>query len=149
MGFEKENKCIIPFGKATKHALYHLDPSIKFTNHGSYGAAPKYIIERKRELQMDMEKCPDRWFRFTSFAKWEESIKALADYLKVDKQNVLLFENATESIGTILKWIEFDGCQDAILTTSINYQAILNAVDYTAKYRMKPDNFVNVFKVTF
>lgn len=148
MGFdENEKKCVIPFGKQTKLALYHLDPSIKFTNHGSYGTTPKFILDRKRELQMAMERCPDRWFRYTSLEKWEESINAMADYLKVNKKQVLLYENVTESMGTVLKWVEFDGCRDAILTTAINYQAVLNAIDHTSKYRMPSNNCVQVFKV--
>lgn len=142
-----KNKSLIPFGKPTKHALYDLDPDIKFTNHGSFGSSPKYIYERKKQLQIEIKTCPDRWFRFTAFKKWEDSIKSLSDYLKVSKDNLLLFENATESIGTILKWIEFDGCKDAILTTSTNHAAVLNGVDFTSKYRFQPDNYVNVFKV--
>ena len=136
-----------PFGKQARNALFNLDPALTVTNNGSYGSSPKPIIERKREMQMEMERCPDRWFRVTSFQKWEESLEALGKYLKVPKENLIINENATEAINTVLKWVEFDGSKDAILTTEINYQAILNAIDYAAKYRMKPGNFVNVVKV--
>ena len=149
MGLDGEKNCTIPFGKATKHVLYELDPALHFVNHGSYGAAPKLIIERKRAMQAEMERCPDKWFRYTSMEKWEESRQALADYLKVDKANVLLLENATEAVGTVLKWVEFDGgSHDVILTTAINYQAVLNAIDYTSKYRFKPENNIQVIKVS-
>jgi isopenicillin-N epimerase len=149
MGFDGEEKvCAIPFGKATKHTLFELDSSIHFTNHGSYGTAPKLILERKRQFQSEMERCPDKWFRFTAFPLWENSMQALADYLKVSKSNVLLFENTTEAVGTVFKWVEF-APGDAILTTGINYQAVLNAIDYTAKYRFKPEDQVQVIKVVY
>lgn len=137
------------FGKQARNALFNLDPLITTTNNGSFGASPKLILDRKREMQMESERCPDRWFRYTSFEKWEENLTALSKYLRVPKENLIFNENATEAIGTVLKWVEFDGSRDAILTTEINYQAIQNAIDYTAKYRMKPGNYVNVVKVIF
>lgn len=77
-----KNKCEIPFGKPTRDALYPLDPILNFTNHGSYGTAPKLILERKRELQNEMELCPDRWFGPTSFQKWNESLQARTNKTK-------------------------------------------------------------------
>lgn len=135
------------FGEQIKLESFHLDSSITFCNHGSYGTVPKTIFSKKQELMLEIESAPDKWFRYTSIEQWNRNKQLLADYLKVDSDNLLICDNATESINAALKSIEFNGCQDAILTTEYTYKAISNTVDYVSKYRFSQDNQVQVFQV--
>ena len=112
------------FGHAMKRECYQLDASIAFCNHGSYGSVPNVIFDRKLALQKEMENCPDKWFRKSMFEKWEYNRKLLANYLKVNSENIFICDNATESINCSLKSIEFNGSQDAILCTQYTYQGI-------------------------
>ena len=140
-----ENDCV-KFGNQLKLDEFNLDKNKYFLNHGSYGACPKQIYAKKQQLQMEMEAAPDKWFRITSLAQWTRNKQVLATYLKVNADNILICDNATESINAALKSIEFNGSQDAILATEYTYRAVLNTVDYVAKYRAE-NNPVNVFKV--
>jgi isopenicillin-N epimerase len=137
----------IKYGKELKDEMFNLDKSIYFTNHGSYGSVPKSILDKKFQLQLEMEKSPDKWFRFTSFDLYKKNLESLANYLRVDKQHLVFSENATDGINCALKSIEFDGPADAILATNYTYAAILNTIDYISKYRFKQKaDQVNVVK---
>lgn len=136
------------FGKPMRIKFYALDPNLALTNHGSYGSSPKPILERKRLLQDKMENSPDMWFRFTMFDLWEKNLSLLSKYLRVEVSNILIGENATECINAILKSIEFDcGGNEVILTTNLNYYAILMAIEYTSTYRFSKSNQIHVHKI--
>lgn len=135
------------FGKPLRDKFYRLDQRLALTNHGSYGSAPSPVLEKKRQLQDEMESSPDMWFRYRMFDLWSNSLSALASYLKVDVNSLLIGENATENINAVLKSIPLDAKQDAILTTNFNYGAILNSIDYTARYRLDPANPVYIHEI--
>lgn len=141
------NKTQIEFGKQVRDLFYNLDPNVAFLNHGSYGSSPKPVIDRKRKLQDEMEANPDLWFRLSLYDNWIKNLSSLANYLKVDISNVLIGENATDCINVILKSIEFDGAKDAILTNSLEYGAVKNAIDYTSKYHRDKTDQVNIYSI--
>lgn len=115
------NKNLLNFGYETKNQSYQLDTSTTFCNHGSYGAVPNVIFNRKNELQHEIEHNPDKWFRITSFKMWLKNKREIAEYLNVNDENILICDNATESINCVLKSIEFKGSRDAILCTQYTY----------------------------
>jgi selenocysteine lyase/cysteine desulfurase len=138
----------IPFGREAKSKLYALDPTFSFTNHGSFGACPKMILEKRFELQLELEKCADKWFRLTIHELWSKNVRSLADYLHVNERNIMLCENATEAINAVLKSIEFDkGGREAILANEYTYGAVLRTIDYVSKYRLDIADRIQVFKV--
>lgn len=138
---------VAKFGTEIKHESFHLDQALTFVNHGSYGTVPRKVFAKKQKLQLEIESAPDKWFRYTSLKEWHHNKQLLADYLKVNTANLLICENATESINAALKSIQFNGSRDAILEMEYTYNAIANSVDYVAKYRMAEDDAVQVFKV--
>ena len=145
----EDNHFEMSFGKEVKRNLFLLDDAITFVNHGSYGATPRSIFEKKYKLQQELENAPDKWFRISTLNLWTQNIRSLAEFLQVDSNNLVLCENATEAINAALKSIEFNGSNDAILATQYTYGAILNTIDYVAKYRFSPSNQVQIFKVPF
>ena len=139
----EKNMFRINFGRHLKQELFNLDHEYVFTNHGSYGSVPKSILNKKIQLQYELEKSPDKWFRYTSFDLYNKNLTSLANYLKCDSKNMVLCDNATEAINVAMRAIEFNGAQDAILATSCTYPAILNTIDYTSKYRLKENDYIN------
>lgn len=138
----------IDFGKHLRDLYYKLDVKLALTNHGSYGSAPKPILDKKRQLQDEMEASPDEWFRFRIVDLWKTNLTSLASYLGSGDDQILIGDNATDCINAVLKSIQFDADNtEAILTTSLNYQAILNAIDYTSKYRLKDTNYIYVHQI--
>ena len=139
----------VEFGKKTRNEMYLLDEKIHFTNHGSFGAIPKPIYKKRLELLNEMEKAPDAWFRVKSKKLWISNRQSLANYLKVNLDNLVLTENATDAINSILKAAsENYTMNDAILAHEYTYAAVLNSIDYVAKYRYSStNNQLKVFKV--
>jgi len=136
------------FGEKTRKRFYLLDETIHFTNHGSYGAVPKPIQNKRIELLQEMEKAPDAWFRVKSFKLWNSNRQSLASFLNVDSENIVLTENATDAINSVLKaTTERLTKNDAILAHEYTYAAVLNAIDYVAKYRFAINDQINVLKV--
>lgn len=135
------------FGKTSKKDVFYLDESFVFLNHGSYGSVPKTIEEKRHNLQLEMEKCPDIWFRYTSFDLWNKNRVCLAKFLRISDENLVLVENATDGINAVLKSINLEGSRDAILAQEFTYPAILNAIDYISKYRFKENSHIPVYNV--
>lgn len=136
----KENQ--VKFGNDVKKLFFDLDQSVIFINHGSYGAVPKIISQKRRELQLIQEKNPDDWFRYTSNGIWTKNLFYLAGFLNVPQENLVFCFNATDSINSIMKSIKFQGKQDAILFTNLTYGAIQNTIDYVSNYRFDDQNRV-------
>ena len=102
----KKHSFKLDFGKSIRNELFSLDKNLFFTNHGSYGAVPKLIFAKRNDLLLEMEASPDIWFRYKSIKLWNESRQALADYLGVNVHHLVLTENATDSINSIVKSID-------------------------------------------
>ncbi len=108
---------------------------------------PKPVYERRQRLQVELESAPDAWFRFKLPELWHDNRKALADFLRVNVDNLVLSDNATDAINSVLKSIEFAGCTDAIFTNRYTYGAIKNAVEQTSKYRFDENNKVRIVEM--
>ena len=143
------NDIILKFGKKMKHdnAWYYFDTSIVFTNHGGLGRVPKSIIKKRQELQLMMESSPDIFYRITSYKLWHDSRLAMANYLNVNVDNLILCQNTTAGINSILNSINFEVNNDVILATEFTYEPILNAIDNTSKYRFDQDKHIQVLKL--
>ena len=139
---------MIEFGKKVRKELYLLDENLYFTNHGSYGAVPEPIQRKRLELLEEIEKAPDAWFRVKSFKLWNSNRQSLATFLKINVENLVLCENATDAINSILKASTKNLTKnDAILAHEYTYAAVMNALNYTVKYRYAPEDQISLYKV--
>ena len=108
-----------------------LDPDVTFLNHGSFGAAPREVLEEQRRLQERMEQNPSKFFLELPGAL-RTSAERLAGFLGGHGRDYVFTENATAGCNTVLNSIPF-GQGDEILLTNHCYPAVLLAAQQVAK----------------
>lgn len=108
-------------------ALWTLDPSIAFLNHGSFGATPRPVLDAQSRWRAEMEREPVAflWRRLPS--RLEESRVAVSTLLDADPDGLVFVRNATTGINTVLASLEL-GPGDRLVATDHVYPAVLNAV---------------------
>lgn len=112
------------FGEPMKEKFL-LDESVTHVNQGSYGAAPKCVLEQKIKYLYEQENQPDLWFRQKHSKLYEESLAAAAEFLGAKPENLALVDNVTTGINTIVKSLSFSP-GDKIIVNSHTYNAIAN-----------------------
>ena len=111
-------------------------------NNGSFGAAPKSVLEYQSALSSEWLYNPDDFWisledRFTGVC-----LRIANEVLKCDWKDVFLIDNLTTAISTLLHSIlighkkekeaqhEIYDKQEVVLTSSFTYNAVKNAVSY-------------------
>lgn len=118
------------------------DPAYRPLNHGSYGAFPKTIRNRQREIQDQTESRSDPFIRFTIPKLLRESREAVAPLLGASVEEVVFVPNATTGVNTVLRNLKYsDG--DIILYLSTAYGAcektILHVCETSSAQAVKVD----------
>jgi hercynylcysteine S-oxide lyase len=90
-----------------REEAFLFDPAYTPLNHGSYGAYPKAVRTRQRELQDLTEARSDPFIRFTIPKLLRESREALAPLLGASSKEVVFTPNATTGINTVLRNLTF------------------------------------------
>ncbi|XZF63346.1 MAG: aminotransferase class V-fold PLP-dependent enzyme [Gloeotrichia echinulata DVL01] len=111
------------------HKLWGLDPSVIFLNHGSYGACPKIVLAAQERLRSQLEQEPLRFFG----REWEPLLdnarSKLATFVGANVEDLVFVPNATTGVNSVLRSLRFSP-DDEILTTSHEYNACRNALDF-------------------
>ena len=108
---------------------FHLDPTIHFLNHGSYGATPKPVFEAYQNWQLRLEKQPVLFLSRELAGLLKESRQALGDYLNASADDLVYVPNATHGVNIAARSLDLKP-GDEILTTDHEY----GACDYTWEY---------------
>jgi isopenicillin-N epimerase len=108
-----------------------LDPEITFLNHGSFGAAPRVVLEKQNELRAQMEREPVRFFVRELEPMLDEARRILAGFLGADEEGLAFVPNATAGVNAVLRSLDLDKF-DELLVTSQEYNACRNTLDYVA-----------------
>jgi isopenicillin-N epimerase len=110
---------------------FFLDPAVVFLNHGSFGATPRRVLEEQRKWQEKMERQPvDFMVRQLEPALWR-ALDTSADFVGTSTENLVFVPNATTGVNAVLQQMPLKP-GDQILTTSHRYEAVGNALKYTA-----------------
>jgi isopenicillin-N epimerase len=109
-----------------------LDPDVAFLNHGSFGACPTPVLERQAELRRELERRPVQFMHRDLEAMADRARGEVARFVGVDVDDLVFVPNATTGINTVLRSLEF-GPGDELLTTSHEYNACRNALDFVAE----------------
>lgn len=106
-----------------------LDWSWLHVNHGSFGAAPRAVLEAQQDWRRRMEAEPSRFV----FRVLPESLRAAAEklgtFLGADGKDIAFVENATVGCNAVLRSLRLDA-GDEVLVLSHGYPAVRNAVRY-------------------
>ena len=108
-----------------------LDPRIAFLNHGSFGAAPRCVLEEQTRWRMRIEAEPVEIIGRQRDELQATAKRAIGGWLGMGEDDFGLVTNATEGINAVLRSLSF-GPEDELLTTSHVYHAVRQAMKYVA-----------------
>ncbi|XP_052695854.1 uncharacterized protein LOC128174315 [Crassostrea angulata] len=118
-------KAGVEFGAEVKKKYFHFKEAFTFLNHASYGAVPSHIREKQKQLLDVVNDNPDVFYRQAWKPFMSTAIQAAAEFLGADPNNVVLVQNATTGINTVLKAFPWKK-GDEILATTHTYCSIQN-----------------------
>ena len=75
-----------------------LDPGIIFLNHGSYGAAPRVVLEKQNELRAQLEREPVRFFNRELEPLLDDARERLAAFIGAETAGLAFVPNATAGV---------------------------------------------------
>lgn len=113
-------------------ALWQLDPTVTFINHGAFGACPSSVLAQQQALRHQLELEPLRFVMREFEPLLDNARAALAAFVKVDPIDVVFVPNATTGVNSVLRSLTFEA-GDELLTTSHAYNACRNTLEFVAQ----------------
>jgi isopenicillin-N epimerase len=113
-------------------ALWPLDSSVTFLNHGSYGACPIEVLRHQAALRAEMEAEPVRFLGRELDGRLDVARAALAAFVGADPDDLAFVTNATGGVNAVLRSRAF-AAGDELLSTDHVYRACRNALDFVAR----------------
>ena len=113
-------------------ALWPLDPSVAFLNHGSYGACPAEVLRYQAALRAEMEAEPVRFLGRELDDRLDVARAGLAAFVGADPDDLAFVSNATGGVNAVLRSLRL-AAGDELLTTDHAYQACRNTLDFVAE----------------
>jgi len=112
-------------------ALWPLDRSVAFLNHGSYGACPTEVLRYQAALRAEMEAEPVRFLGRELDGRLDIAREALGAFVGADPDDLAFIANATSGVNAVLRSLTLSA-GDELLTTDHAYAACRNTLDYVA-----------------
>lgn len=122
-------------------ALWHLDPSFAYLNHGTVGATPKRVLEAQRSWVERIERHPAEFMlrRLSNpmAVEWtadeppamRQAAGATARFVGADPTGMALVDNITTGANAVLRSLEL-GPDDIVAVTNLGYGGVTNAVRF-------------------
>jgi len=111
--------------------FWSLDPDVLYLNHGSFGACPTPVLAAQSRFRARLEREPVWFLAHELEPLLDEARAAVARFVGVDPDDLAFVPNATTGVSTVLRSLAFDP-GDELLTTSHEYNACRNALDFVA-----------------
>ena len=109
-----------------------LDPSVDFLTHGTYGAAPRVVLEAQQAWRARLESEPVRFMAEAYEPALDVARLALGAFLDADPDDLAFLSNATAGVNTVLRSLRF-APGDELVTLDHAYNAVRNAMAYAAE----------------
>jgi len=106
--------------------LWALDPGVVFLNHGSFGACPREVLAHRRALIEELESEPMDFLVRRYPGLLGEQISFLESFLDAEPGSIVLVQNATVGVNTILRSLRL-GPGDEVLVTGSEYFSTRNS----------------------
>ncbi len=110
-------------------ALWCLDPSVIYLNHGSFGACPAAVLDAQAALRLEMEREPVDFLVKELPIRLDAARHALAAFLGAEPHDLVFVPNATAGVNAVLRSLNFEP-EDELLLTNHTYAACRKAVDF-------------------
>ena len=118
------------FGHKIKN-LWYLDNNVIFLNNGSFGAAPKAVINEKNRISELIEHQPVSFYLDYYHPKINETRNLLCNFINSKTHNLVMTDNATTGVNTVLFSLMNELRPGAeLMTTNHVYPAIRNAMKH-------------------
>ena len=124
--------------------LFSLDPSYLNINHGSYGSSPRYVHDKLGHYQLLAERNPDRWFRLEVPAEMKRVRERLSTYVNCESEDLVLIDNASAAVNSILKSLRFQSNGTTILYYSVAYRMVKLTLEYVSKELFRDEQIVEI-----
>ena len=107
---------VVPPSAEEFRSLFALDPEVVFLNHGSFGAAPRPVLEHQNELRRRLEQNPVAFLKRELPGLLDEACTALAGYVGADPEGIGLLPNATTAINAVARSLRLEPGDEIVLT---------------------------------
>lgn len=95
------------FGRALRED-FDFDPAYLNLNHGSFGATPRPVRDALRRYQDQAEAKPDHFIRYDQPKLVDKSRAALAKLLHAPEDTIVMIQNATTGVHTVLSNLQYE-----------------------------------------
>jgi len=110
------------------------EPSVRYLNHGSFGACPRPVLEAQRRVQERMEANPMRFFLRELEAGLDRARAALGALVGARPEDLAFVPNATHAVNAVVRSFPL-APGDELLALDQSYPACLNALAFAAAER--------------
>lgn len=110
---------------------WDLDPNVVHLNHGSFGAAPRAVLDEQRRIRSRLEANPMRFFRELP-GLLDTARDTLGRFIGAGSHQLAFVPNASTGVNAVLRSLDF-GPGDELLVTNHGYGAASNAAAYVAE----------------
>ena len=125
-------------------ALWPLDPSVTYLNHGTVGVVPRPVLAAQQAIRDEMERQPSAFLLRevsglvgvprTTPTRLREAAASVAAFLHASAGDLVFVDNASTGVNAVLRSFTPEA-GDEILLTDHNYGATANAAHFAARER--------------
>jgi isopenicillin-N epimerase len=115
--------------RCAKH--FHLDATIDYLNHGSFGACPIPVMRAQQELREQIERGPTKFLARDLEGLLDTARKALAALIDAPPEHLAFVTNATTGVNIVLNALDLSQ-GDELLATNHTYNACKSALAHYA-----------------
>jgi isopenicillin-N epimerase len=130
-GPEEHTVTMPSLGRAVRDE-WTLDWSWLHVNHGSFGAAPRTVLEAQQDWRRRMESEPSRFMFQVLPAALRASAGRLGALIGADGNDIVFVENATVGCNAVLRSLRLEH-DDEVLVLAHGYRAVQNAVRFVTE----------------